>query len=225
MDTADTHPHHQHISYVTAELFESPKEIADMRFAVEDETRGKEWLAKLLAEPDHQIVGEFGGVPIHRASNYFFTEKDGRLSYFVRFEEKRFPLTKDRYVTQIAVEADRVTAPTGVASYVFFEYLLPMHGAVMTDNAQTRLGKIFWQRQVKLAIERGDAVFFIDTTNRVARKIFDRQSYDNAARDAYGTLDRHRNLRLLITTKPLPSAFELVEARNTGAISAACAST
>jgi len=73
----------------------------------------------------------------------FFTEQDGRLTFFSKWVERPMPGKTGAYVTQVAVERNKELAPTGLVDHVFWQYLIPLCGAVMTDSFQTSRGKEF----------------------------------------------------------------------------------
>jgi hypothetical protein len=190
-------------SYVTAEIYESPKEIPDMSFAVNNPGRGGEWLAKLKADGAHQI-DTYKEVPIYSSGNYIYTEQDGALTYFVKWEDRPMPGKRGKYVTQIAIERSPSRGEIGLVSYVFWNHLLKMHGAIMTDNAQTRLGKQFWGRQVHRAfVENHTYVYYVDLSDNSYSRLNDIGEYEKAMERAYGKDNQHRQRRILITNYPL----------------------
>lgn len=208
MSTSKSNWHwHDKLNFVTAELFESPKEMPDMDFGMKDDTEAKRRLALLLAEPDCKEVGTYQQVPIYAATsggkNFIFGSTGERLIYSVTWEDRQFPGLRGKSVTQIAVWKYAVMSPPGLASHVFWKILFPKHNAIMTDNAQTRLGRDFWRDQVFIALRDNVPVYFVNLQQNEARRVKDGVDYERAAAEAYGRDDRNKHLRLLITSVSL----------------------
>ena len=202
---------HDKLNFVTAELYESPKEMPDMDFGLSDTGESKRRFGLLRSGESCKKIGEFKGLDIFEADDsvgkhFIFTggnpEQD-RLSYCVTWEDRAFPGSRVEYVTQIAVARNKVFTPPGLSAYVFWNCLYPKHHAIMTDNAQTRLGRSFWQNQVYTAIDTGIPVYFVDLSKPEAIPVRDHDGYLSVVDTIYGRTERHKDLRLLITDKPL----------------------
>ena len=196
---------------LTRELFETPMNIGGVQFAANDPEFGPKWLEALKAEPDYRGVGAYKGVPIYAAGHYFFTEEGGALSFFVKWTERVMPGQSGKSVTQVAVERGP-RAPEGMASYVFWHFLMELRGAVMTDNAQTAQGKKFWDRQVYLALRSPLAhVYIVDLTNNSFQEVGDDYAYERGVTLAYGDQPASMDHRVLITTRSIEGATRVAE--------------
>ncbi len=201
----------EHPTRITIELFESPKTIVDTTFGLENEPENAKRLAYLKAQPDYKQVGEYQGTLIYKSGDFYFSEYEGRLmGYMARIETKTLP-GDSRYVTQIALWRKPIHSPEYIAGYVFWTLLFPLHGAIMTDSSQTRLGKRFWEQRVGDALTKSLFVYLLDTRALTAKPIRSAADYTRGVDSAYGNTDRHKDYRLLITDKALSSAFTLQE--------------
>ena len=199
------HPHHERADLDTVEIYESPKELPDMRFWTDSPESAAKYMVQLKADETFKQVGDFNGSPIYSSGNFFlFSEVSGQISFMVRWERHPFPGNRGDYVTQIALWRDRLLGQKGLSEYVFWNFIFQMTHSVMTDGSQTKTGKQFWKSRASDALQRnGVSLYLVNVRDYSARLISNTRQYTEAALQAYGSEDRHRDLRLLITDKGL----------------------
>lgn len=93
----------------------------------------------------------------------------------------------------------------GVASKVFFEYLLPKFHVILTDSQQTWKGRRFWEISIGAALDKKLNVYFFDflNNNLIELQNFD-DLYDYQKKyDIWGLTKSHEMRRMVISDKKL----------------------
>jgi hypothetical protein len=212
MNTTIISPH-ANLHVATRPIFESPIEMPEWDFGMDNLEFNAERLRTLRKAVSFKQVGAYEGVPIYSARDCLFAVVDEHIVYFVKVANIQFPGAKGRYVTQVALwRTGAFDTARGLTAYIFWELLLPRQGAIMCDDHQTAGGRKFWENRVGEAAKRGAHVYLVDLADPVATEITSGHGYLAACQQAYGTADRHKHLRLLITQAPL-TAIPVVAGR------------
>jgi hypothetical protein len=129
------------------------------------------------------------------------------IVYYVQYELKHFK--KILTVTQIAVWlqylSDYVNMPSGdrVSKYVFFDILLPLADAIMTDALQTEDGSRFWMNRTREAISKGMHVYAVFKDKNLIKKIESISDLKRLKDEIWGREAAKENRKLLISEKEL----------------------
>lgn len=139
-----------------------------LRAILENEVANVEMYEKLMSSSKKKKMFDIppNGEVYSLGQKIFLANNDKkRVDYFVQYEKQRFKgiLT----ITQIAIwlqySSKYVNMPNGerVSTYLFFNHLLPMAEAVMTDSLQTPDGRRFWVNRTADAIKQGLYVYTV----------------------------------------------------------------
>lgn len=124
------------------------------------------------------------------------------VTYYMEFKERDLEGHKAVYQSMIWRDATAV-GTKGVSTKVFFDYLLPMHGIVTTDNVQTDMGKTFWRSAIGEAIHKGLHVYYMDLNKRAKPKPIKTQSdLDDVVSFIWGKGEQNRYRLVMISQKP-----------------------
>jgi hypothetical protein len=130
-----------------------------------------------------------------------------QIIYYVQYELKHFK--KILMVTQIAIWleylSDYINLPNGerISKYVFFEILLPLADAIMTDALQTNDGNRFWMNMTREALSHGMFVYAILKDKNAIKRINSISELRNLKDEIWGRQAAHENRKLIISTKEL----------------------
>lgn len=116
----------------------------------------------LLASSDHYDVVQIGD----RNSGTIDAITDGsEIKFRVEYETQTIPEIGTGIV-QVAVWREPSFVHTeGLTGVVFFDYLLPMYGMMISDDTHTDQGKRFWLRMMGHAVTRDLEVGMVDRSS------------------------------------------------------------
>jgi hypothetical protein len=88
-------------------------------------------------------------------NGYYMLVVDNYVEYFVKYESKSYQsLLAGRMIKQLLVQRNLFSSYSAqIPKIVFFEYLLPTFGTIITDTKQTPDGKKFWVNAVMDALK------------------------------------------------------------------------
>lgn len=102
-------------------------------------------------------------------NGYYIFIKEDVIYYFVRYKSLSYSnLSNNRMMRQVLVQRfNSSTASVGIPKIVFFDYLLPTFGTIVTDTEQTADGKRFWMSAVVEALNNPSKyeVYIFDRSN------------------------------------------------------------
>lgn len=137
-------------------------------------------------------------------NGYYYLKVDDDLIYFVRY--RRVKANGNSFGRQVLVARKRSNIlSTGVALHVFYKYLLPRFGALVSDTQQTQHGKAFWDYAIAAAFKRAILVYFLDrraTPNRVLR-MSTPKDVDLNSKEIWGTEQGHLRTHVVISKTPI----------------------
>ena len=148
-------------------LKENPTLLStDIDFKLSDDSFNSNYNKELLKSSKTKILetfDDFTDSKLYKSGNKIFLSDGFKIYYFVHYVEKYQPLLGEKAITQIKVW--RSNSSGGIShlpSYVFYNYLLPITGVIITDIEQTDDGKRFWWDRIVQSLRNGDFVYFIN---------------------------------------------------------------
>ncbi|MEY4591406.1 MAG: segment 11/17 [Pseudomonadota bacterium] len=82
----------------------------------------------------------------------------------------------------------------GIADKVFWEYLMPKYGCLVSDSQQTDAGKAFWQHQITKSLKKGLSVRLINLKTKEAKEIKTLKDFSDVLHTAWGKEPWFQNL-------------------------------
>lgn len=140
---------------------ESPQLVNSTNFNLDKVQHNVELANKLLKKksetledtPDYELIRTGN----YRNGNFALITKGSlrKINYLVRYEAKNYSKIGNT-VTQVMLWRKTAGKGTsGITKKMFFEYLLPMFGMIMSDAQQTERGKEFWENRMRDAVDSG----------------------------------------------------------------------
>jgi len=168
-------------------------------------------LASLVAKRDSKLLEHYpdsqGGELFSVGDNtngYYYLKVDDEIIYFVRY--RKVKANGNSFGRQVLVARKRSNVlSTGVALHVFYKYLLPRFGALISDTQQTQHGKAFWDYAIAEAFKKPLLVYFLDrrsTPNR-ALPLVSPKDVDKHSKEIWGTDDGHLRTHVVISKTPI----------------------
>lgn len=192
-------------------LLESPQSISPSTFGLQNEATNIGQANKFLSDRRCKKVGDIQGHSLYKCGNrYAIIEYDGgdqsrpMIRYYVQYETNWLSLLQHNAIQQVLVW--REGGFYGIASNIFFNYLLKETGCMVTDAFQTEDGQKFWIDRVKDAFSTGLNVYYIDimAPNRVIKQLHNMNDMWAIKRVAWGESERHQEKRIIITNFNVP---------------------
>lgn len=142
-----------------------------------------------------------------------------KVLYYMHFKIKYFNFLKRNITCEVLHWKNRAQLLFGLSnlsSHVFFKYLLPINGIIMTDYLHTEFGEYFWVRRIGEAFDFNLNVYYLNllpvskTVNQELIQLKD--VYDlmqltnpdnNIDRSPWGDERKHEGRRILISQFPI----------------------
>ena len=157
-----------------------PQIVGDTDFGLEDPVKNRRMLKELLSR---KSLTEVTAVTAHPGTKIYTTESGehgrvfvhdlerDRVVYYVQFVKKKIlgrPATR-----QIKLWRSRTSSGLvqGITRAVFFQHLLPIQGALVSDGQQTIRGKEFWIQRIDEAVRAGYHVYVVDQNSKKYQKM------------------------------------------------------
>ena len=189
-------------------LLGSPQLLTPSNFGYDVETINSNEAQKFLSNKKCKQVGTLMGLPLYKCGNRYalieITNGVPHLRYYVQYENKWVTLLKHNAIQQVMVW--RGKGYSNVATSIFFDYLLPETGCIITDAFQTPDGEKFWWDRVKQALEKNLFVYYLDIMppNLVIKRLHTFNEFRNISQVAWGDSQRNQEKRIIITTFEMP---------------------
>ena len=147
----------------------------------------------------------------------FLANKDTkRIDYYVQYELQHS--FKFLTVTQIAIWMEYASKyadlPNGqrISKYVFFELLLPLADAIVTDSLQTIDGERFWINRIREAITSNMFVYAVYKDKNKIVRIETEEQLRKIKPNIWGDKKHHENRKIFISkTEIFPKAEKYKE--------------
>jgi hypothetical protein len=140
-----------------------------------------------------------------------------RVLYYFSWRSKFFKLLNATIVSEVLHWRDlRVGTYVDLSQWVFFDLLLPIESAVMTDIFHTRPGARFWMRRISEAFKLGLNVYYVDflpgkNNKRTLRKLSNMMDLDSMLLgdendSPWGPEEKFKARRIIISRKNISDA-------------------
>lgn len=191
-----------------AGLFESPQIVSPTDFDLKNPDKNKELADEILSKakeiiretPDYYLVRT--GDLNNKGYIAQISKSSGLITYMIKYETSQNKLI-GRFVTQVALWRDLLEygINKGLTTEIFFDYLLPVTGTIISDNEQTANGRDFWLRKLAEAHNNGLKIGFINTTKNVLEWYDSSVSFKNwlLSKNAWGETRNHFYDRFVIS--------------------------
>jgi hypothetical protein len=193
----------------------SPLEIDDTDFNYEDAEFNQAEYAK-YRNKSPQLIHKFSQtIGLFKVKDHFFVFNDDqhRILFCVKYAV--IPFLSYNFVVQkkiwrdsaLSVDAFKIDGMS-VASYVFFNQLLPMADGIgiITDSMQTPSGKRFWFDRIAQAFSKNLHVYLMDRNKKIKIKLHDDADFKaKIKQEDTWTSDDNKSLnrRVVISKKEL----------------------
>ena len=161
-------------------LVEHPLRITSLVVhKLENPHDNKKLFKTLIQRKDKQFVGNYGEhVELWKVVKGRETEIFGvvpersYVGYYVRWERQDAYFIDTDWATQVLVWAGVSPFTKGLPDKVFYDYVLPETGTVVSDSEQSARGEHFWQRMIAMAFEDTKyKVYLIDFNKKIVKRI------------------------------------------------------
>jgi hypothetical protein len=194
-------------------LFEMPKEINATEFNLDDEKVNHRVAVNF--KYDGELLEDLGkGLALYQRGSRIALVQESvgagsllSIIYYVQWKEIFHKFVGHQAISQVAVWADKNhPSSQGIASRIFWEFLLPIHDVIITDALQTPDGHRFWRNRVGEAFQHHLRVYYLNlmkSTGGVGRElieIHDAAEFAKLARekDFWGREDLHQARKIII---------------------------
>lgn len=128
-----------------------------------------------------------------------------RVIYFVWYKLQNLGYVAKKAACQILVwKSFKYTILEGFAKHIFFDYILPKTGTIVTDYQQTSKGRGFWESRIGNALQLGKYVYYVNfQPDRIIKQITDARELEDLTDIAYGNHQKYKQRRLIITNQPI----------------------
>lgn len=132
---------------------ESPMLIDDIDFSFNDEVYNEIKAKEVLGNQTKKIVIETPILKVFKVGDSKKGELVGipngieRVDYYVNYKTYNFPPI-GRAVAQVKLWRMDDGNAIGITKAMFFDYLLPKFGTIVSDNQQTKDGERFWRSRL-----------------------------------------------------------------------------
>lgn len=192
-------------------LFEMPKSINDVDFNLPDPKINRRIAINFKRRGE--ILDADDELTFYKLKNTIGLIHQGtsgppRLIYYVQWKEIFHKLVGHTAITQVAVWRDKLSPLSqGVASKIFWEFLLPITDVLMTDAMQSDDGKTFWINRIGEAFKHGLRVYYLSLMQTAGKQppelieIENANHFERLAREKefWGREDLHKARKIIIS--------------------------
>lgn len=191
-------------------LQEMPKDVEPLDYhSLNDPLENEILYLKLMKDKyKKHLFQVFDKADIYQLGSQYFC-LDTRLecvSYFMKYKVNTVGKMGQCVWQSLVWTYPPASYISGIPQKMFFEYLLPKFGTIMTDSEQTWDGRRFWRLRLVEAFEKQLNVYFYDFSNHNIEKIDDYKHFTDCdkRRGIWGPFDSHKMKRMVISNKNLP---------------------
>lgn len=185
-------------------LFEMPEMIGGEDFGLESDKINHEMAGSFIRDKSTIKVGDINGHQLYKCDNRYAVIEDDNgtptIKYLVKYEINHISLIGKDAVQQVALWRDTDSQYNNIANKIFFDYILPQTGCIVTDLYQTEYGQRFWDSRVKDALKLGHEVYFIDSNVKSIDKIESYSMLRELKSHIWGNGDQYQHRRIIICT-------------------------
>lgn len=180
------------------ELFEMPEIIGNEDFGFNSKRINSEIANSILNDSNTSKVGNLKGHTLYKCDNKYAMIEDGLVVYYVKYEKSHVNILKSDAIQQVALWRDVDSEYNDVASVIFFDYLLPETGYIVTDLYQTEYGQRFWESRIKDAFKRNLKVLYVNTQTNKVVPILKMDDLYNLKNEIWGDGEQYQSRRVVI---------------------------
>jgi len=203
-------------------LFEMPRRIPlpDNEFGLKNTAHNKKIANSIMLNKNAVVLEEFTyHRKLYKYKNKFalIDTDNAVLLYYMRYQNQYIKYLQAEVTSEVLLWKNRsqyLVGLTNITSRVFFEYLLPINGIIMTDTLHTEPGELFWLKRIEEALSKKLYVYYINllpvdqNTNREIVRINDildilYLSGDNVMKNPWGNEEKYEASRILISINEL----------------------
>lgn len=189
-----------------------PTIIAPTQFGFDDIIKNKNHVNKLKKKNGTELYSVDNRFSLYEyPQEYAYIDMDeGILLYDMKYQTKKIVINDDLKiyaVHQVRVWRNVNSPYTGrIPTKIFFDYLLPKTGIIITDSQQSLYGKAFWYNRIGDAFDKGLYVYYVDVMRpkpiQIVRICDDRElrKYDS---DIWGQHKKHMSRKIIISNRDL----------------------
>lgn len=184
---------------------ESPQMIDLDPFEVSSASKEiKDNLSKSEVIEQHSDEVSLRHLPLRKHSYYFLYDSSLKeVTYFVRYRQIELGLPSCSSATrQVLVYRNKSINSgfrAGIAQEVFWNYLFPKTGCLVSDSMQSQDGRSFWEYVVKSAFERNLSVKLINTNNQTIEDCSSLTEFNNKVKELYGSSKWFQRFLIAVT--------------------------
>jgi hypothetical protein len=169
------------------ELNESPLRIAPVIMnKLESPHENKKLFKTIEQNRSKQFVGNYNEhvelwkiVKGRETEIFGLVKEDSYVGYYVRWEQQDASFIDTDWSTQVLVWAGVSPFTKGLPDSVFFDYVLPDTGTVVSDGEQSARGEHFWQRMIATAFKNTKyKIYLVDFNKKSVKRIAKYQDYE-----------------------------------------------
>lgn len=193
------------------DLYETPQKIGDIDDHLLNNRASNANLAyKYLADKRKVLIKELADkVGLYELpQNYIVIDErtnPPKIIYYVKYEVQNLGYLGRKAASQVLVWRSVGFKETrGLPSRIFFDYILPKTGTIVTDYLQTNEGERFWGDRVGDALSEGNFVYYVNfLPPRVIQQIKHIDELRSIRDIVWGEHQKYRQRRIIITNQQL----------------------
>lgn len=139
-----------------------PRHINDVDFNLADPSENKK-IYQYFLKQNPITLDQVDNLTLLKAGNKLLLvdHHEKLIRYFVQWSEVWHKVIGHNCISQIAVWRDDLYTPEGYPKQIFFNYLLNITGAMITDIQQTSDGKRFWLNRIRDTFQLDLCLYYV----------------------------------------------------------------
>lgn len=139
---------------------------------------------------------------------FCLNHKRKKITYYMEFKKSYSNIIGNHVQQAFLWSVDNNDYELNLPTTIFWEYLLPKYGSILTDSKHSWDGRRFWKRQINRALHTsGVYVYYVDFGTREVYEINDEIDWEIFEDRGIGVWDigpKYEMRRILISNKRLP---------------------
>ena len=161
-------------------LVESPLRITSLVIPrLENPNDNKKLFKTVSQQKNKQFIGHYNDhvelwkvVKGKETEIFGLVPEDSYVGYYVRWEQQNANFIDTDWATQVLVWAGVSPFTKGLPDEVFYNYVLPETGTVVSDSEQSARGEHFWQRMIAMAFKNSKyKIYLVDFHKKTVKRI------------------------------------------------------
>lgn len=161
-------------------LVESPLRITSLVIPrLENPHDNKKLFKTVSQQKNKQFIGHYNDhvelwkvVKGKETEIFGLVPEDSYVGYYVRWEQQNANFIDTDWATQVLVWAGVSPFTKGLPDEVFYNYVLPETGTVVSDSEQSARGEHFWQRMIAMAFKNSKyKIYLVDFHKKAVKRI------------------------------------------------------